>query len=63
MNIRKKNYGNYILVLLVFFLSIWTFYPSDQLRNGRAQAMGGFQAITDSDDEGSYNEYLNSSFS
>lgn len=59
-NKRRKRYGIAILVLLVFFLSIWTFYPSGQLQNGRAQAMGGFQAITDSDDKGGYNEYLKS---
>ena len=59
-NKRRKRYGIAILVLLVFFLSIWTFYPSDKLHNGHAQAMGGFQAITDSDDKGGYNEYLKS---
>ncbi|CAM3223890.1 extracellular solute-binding protein [Paenibacillus lupini] len=59
-NKRRKRYGIAVLVLLVFFLSIWTFYPSGQLHNGRAQAMGGFQAITDTDDKGGYNEYLKS---
>ncbi len=57
---RRKRYGIAILVLLVFFLSIWAFYPSGQPNNGRAQAMGGFQAITDSGDKDGYTEYLKS---
>ncbi|MCA0753493.1 extracellular solute-binding protein [Paenibacillus sp. N4] len=58
MNIRKKNYVIIILVLAVFFLSIWAFYPSNSAGSGQVQAMTDFEAITESTAEGSYDNYL-----
>lgn len=59
MNIRKKNYVIVILVLTVFFLSIWAFYPSNPAGNGHVRAMADFEAITESAGEGGYDDYLN----
>lgn len=59
MNIRKKNYVIVILVLAVFFLSIWAFYPLNPAGNGHVRAMADFEAITESAGEGGYDDYLN----
>ncbi|TFE27500.1 extracellular solute-binding protein [Cohnella luojiensis] len=59
MKILKKKYGTIILVLVIFFLCVWAFYPSDRAGIGRIQAMPDFVAITDSDVQDGYGAYLN----
>lgn len=58
MRIRRTKYVITILVLVVFFLCIWTFYPSNPSGNGHAHAMSDFKAITGSETKGGYNEYV-----
>jgi len=59
LSIRKKNYVIAILVLAVFFLSIWAFNPSNSPNTGFVQAaMADFTAVTDADAEDGYDHYL-----
>lgn len=58
MHLKKKSYIAIISVLALFLLSIWAFYPSKSSPIGRAQAMSDFEAITDTDNHDSYNNYL-----
>lgn len=56
MNVRRNKLGIAILVVVVFFLSIWAFYPSD--RAERAMGMSDFEAIVDAGETGGYDSYL-----
>ncbi len=59
MSIRKKRYVIAILVLAVFFLSIWAINPSNSPNTGLVQAaMADFTAVTDADAEDGYDQYL-----
>jgi ABC-type glycerol-3-phosphate transport system substrate-binding protein len=60
--IIKKKYVLVILVLTVFFSSIWTFYPSNTTVQGSAQDKDkvDFVAITDETAEDGYDKYLSS---
>lgn len=57
MFIRKKRMMAILLILVLLLTSVLVFSTS---HNGQrhVQAMGEFQAITDADKEGSYDEYL-----
>lgn len=60
MELFKKRKGTIILAVVLFFLLVWAFYPSDRTGIGRIQAMPEFVAVTDSDDQDGYAAYLNS---
>jgi len=57
---KKKNYVTVVLVLTVFFSSIWAFYPSNTYVQGSAQEVADFVAITDETAEDGYDNYLSS---
>ena len=58
MNIGKKRYVIVILAIAVLLLSVWTFYPSDKRGNSHVLALSDFEAITNSDGEEGYDDYL-----
>lgn len=58
MGIKKKRYLIAILILVVFFLSVLTLYPSSRSGSGQVQAMSDFKAVTDSEADGGYDAYL-----
>ncbi|MBO9598373.1 MAG: extracellular solute-binding protein [Cohnella sp.] len=58
MKLLKKRKGTIILVAVLFFLSVWAFYPSDRTGIGRIQALPDFVAVTDSDAQDGYGAYL-----
>jgi hypothetical protein len=58
LRISRKRCKFAILVLAVFFLSVWAFYPSGGPADGRVQAMSEFKAVTESAANGGYDAYL-----
>ncbi|WP_019636920.1 extracellular solute-binding protein [Paenibacillus fonticola] len=58
MSFGKKKYAIVLIVLVLFFSSIWAFYPSDRSDSRRVKAMPDFVAIAESSGEDSYDAYL-----
>lgn len=58
MNTRNKRFGSAILVIVLFFLSLWAFYPSKSTNQGFVQATSDFEAVIKTEGQDGYSQYL-----
>lgn len=58
MKKRKKLFGGVIIVFVLFFLSLWAFYPSKSANIQGMQTIADFEAITDTERDDGYTRYL-----
>ncbi|MDU0330315.1 extracellular solute-binding protein [Paenibacillus sp. 3LSP] len=58
MNTRKKRFGSAILVTAIFFLFLWAVYPADSGTRFYVQASADFIAITNTEGNNGYIQYL-----
>lgn len=58
LSMMKKKYVTGVLILAVFFLSIWAFNPSNSSDSAGVMAMADFAAITGDQAERGYDAYM-----
>ena len=54
----RKKMGLILVLVLALVFSIWTIYPSRDQSTGTVHALEDFEAVSNTDDESSYEHYL-----